>query len=62
MYELGIADALLGANRTIILADENTKIEKLAFDINHKRISRLTRIIRISIELFGMDNTSVGRV
>ena len=24
MYELGIADALLGANRTIILADENT--------------------------------------
>ena len=39
MYELGIADALLGANRTIILADENTKIEKLAFDINHKRIS-----------------------
>ena len=38
MYELGIADALLGANRTIILADENTKIEKLAFDINHKRI------------------------
>ena len=34
-----IADALLGANRTIILADENTKIEKLAFDINHKRIS-----------------------
>lgn len=52
MYELGIADALLGANRTIILADENTKIEKLAFDINHKRISRLTRIIGISIELF----------
>lgn len=39
MYELGIADALLGANRTIILVDENTKIEKLAFDINHKRIS-----------------------
>lgn len=39
MYELGIADALLGENRTIILVDENTKIEKLAFDINHKRIS-----------------------
>jgi hypothetical protein len=39
MYELGIADALLGENRTILLCDENTKIEKLAFDINHKRIS-----------------------
>jgi hypothetical protein len=39
MYELGIADALLGENRTIILVDEHTKIEKLAFDINHKRIS-----------------------
>lgn len=39
MYELGIADALLGENRTIILVDENTKIEKMAFDINHKRIS-----------------------
>lgn len=39
MYKLGIADALLGENRTILLCDENTKIEKLAFDINHKRVS-----------------------
>ena len=41
MYELGIADALLGEKRTILLCDEHTKIEKLAFDINHKRISKI---------------------
>lgn len=41
MYEVGIADALLGANRVIILADSNTstRINEIAFDINHKRIS-----------------------
>lgn len=39
MYEVGIADALLGANRVILLADSNTTINEIAFDINHKRIS-----------------------
>ena len=41
MYELGIADALLGNHRTILLCDEHTKIEELAFDINHNRISKI---------------------
>ena len=41
MYELGIADALLGNGRTILLCDENAKIEELAFDINHNRISKI---------------------
>ena len=41
MYELGIADALLGNSRTILLCDENAKIEELAFDINHNRISKI---------------------
>ena len=39
MYELGIAEALLGSYRTILLCDEHTPINKLAFDINHNRIS-----------------------
>ena len=41
MYELGIADALIGENRTILLCDQNTAIDKIAFDVNHKRISRV---------------------
>ena len=41
MYELGMADALLGNHRTILLCDENAKIEELAFDINHNRISKI---------------------
>ena len=41
MYELGIADALLGNHRTILLCDEHTKIEELAFDINHNRVSKI---------------------
>lgn len=41
MYELGIADALLGQNRTILLCSEGTDIEKVAFDINHNRISTI---------------------
>ena len=41
MYELGIADALLGQNRTILLCSEETDIEKVAFDINHNRISTI---------------------
>ena len=39
MYELGIAEALLGSHRTILLCDEHTSVDKLAFDINHNRIS-----------------------
>ena len=41
MYELGIAEALLGAHRTILLCDENTPVDKVAFDINHNRISSI---------------------
>lgn len=41
MYELGIADALIGENRVILLCDQNTDIAKTAFDINHKRISKV---------------------
>lgn len=41
MYETGIADAILGSSRVIILCDENTNIEKICFDINHKRISKI---------------------
>lgn len=41
MYEVGIADALLGEERVILLCDSETKIEKLAFDINHKRVSTI---------------------
>jgi len=39
MYEAGIAVALLGEARTILLASKASDIDKLAFDINHKRIS-----------------------
>ncbi|QNO17868.1 hypothetical protein [Caproicibacterium amylolyticum] len=39
MYEAGIATALLGESRTILLVSKSSNIEKLAFDINHKRIS-----------------------
>lgn len=41
MYELGVADALIGENRVILLCDQNTDIAKTAFDINHKRISKI---------------------
>lgn len=41
MYELGIADALLGQNRTILLCSEGTDVEKVAFDISHNRISTI---------------------
>ena len=41
MYELGIAETLLGAHRTILLCDENTPVDKVAFDINHNRISSI---------------------
>lgn len=40
MFELGVARAYLGENRIIILVDKDvTNIEKLAFDINHSRIT-----------------------
>lgn len=39
MYEAGIAMALLGEARTILLVSKASNIDKLAFDINHKRIS-----------------------
>ena len=41
LYEAGIADAFLGEERVILLCDENTKIEDIVFDINHKRVSRI---------------------
>lgn len=41
LYETGIADAFLGDDRVILLCDENTSIEKIPFDINHKRISKV---------------------
>lgn len=41
MYETGLALALLGENRSILLASSECKIDKLAFDINHKRISSI---------------------
>ena len=41
MYELGIADTTLGQNRTILLCSEGTDVEKVAFDINHNRISTI---------------------
>lgn len=43
MYEVGIADALLGEKRVILLCSKDTQIDKLAFDINHKRISPLNK-------------------
>lgn len=39
MYETGIADSLLGRSRTILLCSKKTDIEKIAFDLNHRRIS-----------------------
>lgn len=41
LYESGIADAFLGEERVILICDEKTTIEKIVFDINHKRISKL---------------------
>lgn len=41
MYEVGIADALLGEKRVILVCSKETNIAKLAFDVNHKRISPL---------------------
>ena len=41
MYELGIAEALLGTHRTILLCDEHTPVDEVAFDINHNRISSI---------------------
>lgn len=43
MYEVGIADALLGEKRVVLLCSKDTDISKLAFDINHKRISPLNK-------------------
>ena len=43
MYEVGIADAMLGEKRVILLCSKETDISKLAFDINHKRISPLNK-------------------
>lgn len=42
MYEVGIADALLGEKRVILVCSKETNIAKLAFDVNHKRISPLS--------------------
>lgn len=39
LYEAGIADAFLGEERVVLICDENTVIEDIVFDINHKRIS-----------------------
>ena len=41
LYEAGVADAFLGEGRVILVCDENTRIESIVFDINHKRISRV---------------------
>lgn len=43
MYEVGIADSLLGEKRVILLCSKDTEISRLAFDINHKRISPLNK-------------------
>lgn len=43
MYEVGIADAILGEKRVILVCSKETNIEKLAFDVNHKRISPLNK-------------------
>lgn len=43
MYEVGIADSLLGEKRVILLCSKDTEINRLAFDINHKRISPLNK-------------------
>ena len=41
VYEAGIADAVLGERRVILVCSLDTDIEKLPFDINHKRVSPL---------------------
>ena len=41
MYEVGIADAVLGEKRVILVCSKDTCVSELAFDINHKRISPL---------------------
>lgn len=43
MYEVGIADALLGEKRVILVCSKDTNVSKLAFDVNHKRISPLNK-------------------
>lgn len=43
MYEVGIADSFLGEKRVILLCAKDTEISRLAFDINHKRISPLNK-------------------
>jgi len=42
MYEIGLADAMIGDKRIILLCDEKSKPEDVAFDINHNRISRIS--------------------
>lgn len=42
MYEVGIADAILGEKRVILVCSKETDINLLAFDVNHKRISPLS--------------------
>ena len=37
MYEIGLADAMIGDKRIILLCDEKSKPEDVAFDINHNR-------------------------
>lgn len=48
LYETGIADAFLGEERVILVCDENTVIEKIDFDVNHKRISKINTTKRKS--------------
>ena len=45
LYEVGIADAFLGEERVILICDENTAVEKIVFDINHKRISPINTTV-----------------
>ena len=40
MYEIGLADTLIGEERIILLCEKSVNITKLAFDINHQRISQ----------------------
>lgn len=48
LYESGIADAFLGEERVVLICDENTTIENIAFDINHKRISKINTMVENS--------------
>lgn len=50
LYESGIADAFLGEERVILICDQNTVIENIAFDINHRRISRFNTQQKSSIK------------